>query len=271
MDNNFKNKQFARMSEYICRCCNKSFHQKFNFDRHFVCCDFFHKTLRQRNNEVDVETDTIPTMRDMYSLMQDLVVRVDKLEKENAKYRQIQNKKVNVADWLNTKAPPAIVFSRWIKDILFPYVKECLPIVFEVDLYNGVVAAFTKAIASMDESQIPFKAYDGRTINFYVFDHPKNQEEQDPPRWYKITSTEFDRYLAKIDHQFLVDFNRNWYCLNKHRMETEESFKDKYIAYHKAILGGDRLSDESRHSKIRHRLYENIRRRINAVTEIGTD
>jgi hypothetical protein len=162
-----------------------------------------------------------------------------------------------------------MIFSRWLSDIVFPFVKDNLNIVFHQDLLKGIMVTLDSALASMDTDQIPLRAFSGRNTAFYIFDH--NNQEAEPPRWYKLTNQEFDKYLAKIDHQFLVDFNRYWYCAFKERMEVDESYKDKYITYHKAILGGNRVSDEARYNKIRHLLFERIKRRISAVTEIDSD
>lgn len=257
------------MSGHTCNWCNRTYREQFNFDRHFLCCQFLHRTRRQRNNEIDIENDPLPSQRDMYSLLQDLVLRVNTLEGENRRYKQLLTRKVNIIDWLNNNTPPPMIFSRWLSDIVFPFVKDNLNIVFQNDLLKGIMATLDSALASMDTDQIPLRAFSGRNTAFYIFDH--NKQEAEPPRWYKLTSQEFDKYLAKIDHQFLVDFNRYWYCAFKERMEVDESYKDKYITYHKAILGGNRVSDEARYNKIRHLLFERIKRRISAVTEIDSD
>jgi hypothetical protein len=264
---------------YKCQYCSKIYREKFNYDRHYLCCEFFHKSSRERNNEIDISNEQLPSQRDMYLLIQDMVLRIDKLEKENARYRKIQNKKINLLDWLNKESSekPIITFSNWIYNNLFPHIKDNLEIVFNIDLLKGIVLSFDKAIEKNDE-KLPICAVDNdnKTMNLYIFEKPSlfkhpNQEfdsEKELPRWVKLSNAEFDKFLIKIDHQFLVDFNRHWYCVNKNKMETDESFKDKYIHYHKAILGGDRMSDETRYNKIRHYLYEKIKQRINSVSEI---
>jgi len=271
---------------YKCKYCSKTYREKFNYDRHYLCCEFFHKSSRERNNEIDISNEQLPSQRDMYSLLQDMVLRIDKLEKENAKYRKIQNKKINLLEWLNKKTnseQPNIGFSEWIYDVLFPLIKDNLEIVFREDLLKGIIVTFQKAIGSIDEDhKLPICSFDSnKFVLFYVFDKPKNlmnyhpnqeiEENDETPRWIKISNMDFDRYLSKIDHQFLVDFNRHWYCIHKNKMETDESFKDKYINYHKAILGGDRMSDETRYNKIRHWVYEKIKKRVNTISEIDVE
>jgi hypothetical protein len=266
---------------YICGSCNKNYKEKFNFDRHKLCCEFFHKTQRERHNEIDISNDSLPTQREMYTLMQDLVLRIDKLEKENAKYRQMHNKKINIIDWLNTKtAPPSILFSKWVIEHVFSHVKDNLDVVFSCDLMTGVLKTFEKTIESTNETinkELPIRAIEGKNVSFYIFDYPiKSQNQKEgaidvQPRWFKISNSDFDRYLAKLDHQFLVDFNRHWFSVHKEKVETDESYKDKYINYYKAILGGDRMSDETRYNKIRHKLHEKIKKRINSITEINIE
>jgi hypothetical protein len=249
---------------YRCQNCNKTYREKFNYDRHFLCCDFFHKSCRERKNEIDIENDHLPDPRQMYSLIQDMVLRIDKLEKENKKYRNMQKNKINIIDWLNAKtSKPPILFSKWIAETVFPNIKENLETVFTTDLMTGILKSFDKAIEMTKESDLPICTFDIKNLTFYVFD---NQPGQEIPSWFKISNTDFENYLAKIDHQFLVDFNKNWYVINKDKMETDESFKDKYICYHKSILGGDRMSDQTRYNKIRHKLYEKLKKTINPIT-----
>jgi hypothetical protein len=118
----------------------------------------------------------------MYSLLQDLVLRVNTLEEENRRYKQLLTRKVNIIDWLNNNTPPPMLFSRWLFDVVFPFVKDNLNMVFQNDLLKGIMATLDSALASMDTDQIPLRAFSGRNTAFYIFDNPNQGADDNPAR-----------------------------------------------------------------------------------------
>jgi hypothetical protein len=148
------------MNGYKCQYCSKTYREKFNYQRHYLCCEFFHKSSRERNNEIDISNVQLPSHRDMYLLIQDMVLRINKLEKENATYRKIQNKKINLLEWLNKESSekPIITFSNWIYNNVFPLIKDNLEIVFNRDLFKGILSTFDKAFKT--DEKLPICAFD---------------------------------------------------------------------------------------------------------------
>ena len=67
-------------STYCCEYCNKTYILKHNYDRHKSVCNFFYKSPKEIADEIDNE-GPIPNMREMYSLIQTMALRIQKLEK----------------------------------------------------------------------------------------------------------------------------------------------------------------------------------------------
>ena len=87
------------MSTYDCQYCNRNYKEKFNYDRHLLCCEFLFKSRREQNHEIDL-LGPIPSQREMYQLIQHMSVRIDKLEKENIRLRQVNTRKYNILEQL---------------------------------------------------------------------------------------------------------------------------------------------------------------------------
>lgn len=246
---------------YSCKYCTRQYIEKFNYDRHIVCCEFFHKSNRERNEDIDL-SDTLPTQREMYQLMQDLVIRVNKLEKENAKLKQVQKRKFNILDRLNDPlctVTQSTTLSKWITNIVLPDVHKHLNTVFHSDLLSGINGLFEQVLSAADLETIPICAFDNIANTFYAF---QSANGDDDPKWTKLSPSDLNKQLHIVAHRFAVDFKTHWYEVNKDKMETDESYKDKYINYYKNILGGDRMSDETRYQRVRQKIYSLIKQSV---------
>lgn len=255
-----------KTSGYTCNFCLRNFKEKFNYDRHILCCEFFHKSDRERINEVEL-IESLPTQLQMYRLIQELAIRVNRLEKDNRKLLQSQKRKINILDFLNEKNnQPSIIFYTWLTGIVYKNISEYLEVVFHNDLTTGIIHLFDNIINNSEPDKIPICAFENKPNVFYIYDF-RNQLIKDidsgenTPVWTALSIPEFTMILKKISHRFLIEFKKNWYDKNKHMIDTDETYKDKYIYYYKNILGGDQ-SEDIRSHKIRVWLYNRIKTNI---------
>jgi len=252
-----------------CAFCKKQFHQKFNYDRHVLCCEFVSKSSKEREHDIDI-SQQIPSTKDMYQLMQHMMLRITKLEDENTKLKRVKKGKINVIDWLNDKGknkPPSVILSDWIRTTILTSVKDHLDIVFKHDLLTGLIALFDKCISQVDMSELPICSFDTNLSVIYVY---KKQTGDEPisnePMWMKITNVDLDKYLRRISNQFSYDFKTHWYDVHKHEVDTTEEYSEMYINYYKQILGG-KMSDETMFNKLRQHISSVVKRNLKSVTE----
>jgi len=256
---------------YDCKFCLRNYKEKFNYDRHILCCEFFHKSERERNNEVEI-IESLPTQIQMYQLIQELAIRVNRLEKENRKLLQSQKRKINVLDWLNENKQnqPFIIFTTWLSSIVYKNISNHLENVFQNDLTSGIIRLFDNILNNIESDKIPICAFDNKPNTFYIYDF-RNQQMIDTdsgdntPIWMVLSVSEFNMILKRICHRFLIEFKKNWYDINKHMIENDEKYKDLYIIYYKNILGGDQ-SEDIRSHKIRSWLYNRLKTNIQHYT-----
>jgi hypothetical protein len=250
---------------YQCSFCKREYKEKFNYDRHKVCCEFLCKSRREQLNELD-QIEKLPTQKEMYMLIQELALRNEKLEKEIAKLKQVQKQKINILEWLNSpnnSNNPMMHFNEWILKVVFPEIKNLLEIVYQTNLSTGLMNLFQNIIKTDDLNKLPIRAYENKSNTFYIF-----QEKEGGFEWKIITNDEFNKILSKISHQFIVQFKNNWFIPNQEKIEHDENYKDMYVNYYKSILGGnERISDESRNQKIRQFIYSIIKQNIKSIVE----
>jgi len=236
---------------HTCKFCNREYKEKFNLDRHAQTCEFLSKTRREQDNEID-SFEKLPTQKEMFLLIQELSRRVSKLEKENSQLKGSIRRKLKFNDILNQNAKPEFQFKLWC-DMIMDNVDKYLNTVYNNDLLTATNELFTHFIDSYHD-KLPIRAYDIKPNTFYIYDQDDS--------WTPISNIEFDKLLARISHRFLVEFNRCWCVVNREKIETMNTYKDMYMDYYRRILGGDRISDETRHNRIRQHIYGKIKKNI---------
>lgn len=249
---------------YQCAFCKREYKEKFNYDRHTVCCEFLCKTRREQLNDID-KIEKIPTQKEMFMLIQELALRNEKLEKEITKLKHVQKQKINILEWLNStySSKPNIVFMDWVLQVVYSEINNILEIVYQTNLSNGLIKLFENIITIDNINTIPIRAYENKTNVFYIYTKTLHKFE-----WKIISNDEFNRILSKICHQFIVQFKNNWFIPNETKIENDENYKDMYINYYQRILGGnERISNETRYQKIRNFIYTKTKQNIKSITE----
>jgi hypothetical protein len=249
---------------YQCCFCKREYKEKFNYDRHKVCCEFLCKSRREQLNEID-RIEKIPTPKEMYMLIQELALRNEKLEKEIAKLKHVQKQKINILEWLNStnSTKPKDIFMDWVLQVVYPEIKNILDTVYESNLSIGLTKLFDNTFKIYDLKTIPICAFENKPNVFYIY--TKNIDKFE---WKILSNDEFNRILSKISHRFIVEFKNNWFIPNESKIENDEKYKDMYIDYYQRILGGnERISEETRYQKTRHFVYTKIKQNIKSITE----
>jgi hypothetical protein len=237
---------------HTCKYCGRDYKEKFNHDRHAQTCEFLSKTRREQDNEID-SFEKLPTPKEMFLLIQELSIRIEKIEKENTELKNIITHKIrkNFTDFLNQINPPDFAFDEFIT-MMVNDVEKYLPIVYEKDLLKANIELFNYFVEKYND-KLPIRAFDIKQNIFYIYDSEN--------RWSVISNQEFDKILARISYRFLVEFNRCWYLVNKDKLQ-DDNYKEMYFDYYRKILGGERISDESRYQRIRAHIYNKIKKNI---------
>jgi hypothetical protein len=177
-------------------------------------------------------------------MVQELAQRVDKLEQDNQELRgMLEGRTINRLIQFDNIPEPSVSYEDWINFILSS-VKQQLTTVFENDLLTGMNQVFRRAIDEF--TSLPILVFDRKPQTFYYYVDSS---------WKVLENSDLENIMKRISYRFLADFNTEWYQLHKNKVRESEEFNSLYIEYHKKILGGTRISDESRYQRIRHNIY----------------
>ena len=91
------------VTQYKCRFCKKCYKRRNYFQNHTLICEEIHKSKYAKECEEEVKQD-IPTMQDMYYLLQTFIKKNVELEAkvdELSRYIEKTKKRINIIEWLN--------------------------------------------------------------------------------------------------------------------------------------------------------------------------
>lgn len=213
----------------------------------YTCIHCKHSYDNQESYKQHTET-SCKNNNDLLAIVQQLVQRVDKLEQDNQELLSLlDGRSINKLVQFDNLPEPSISYDGWI-NFLLSSVKNELTTVFENDLLTGMNQVFRRSI---DEFPcLPILVFDRKPQTFYYYVDSS---------WKALDNSDFENIMKRISYRFLADFNTEWYQLHKSKVKGSEEFNNLYIEYHKKILGGTRISDESRYQRVRQNLYNWIK------------
>lgn len=195
----------------------------------------------------------------MLSSIRELTTRVENLENENIKLRELLNTSNNnnnngnrLMKHIQSHSTPTASFKEWT-DYLINNIKSYLEIVYENDLFTGVKELLKDS--TNEYSVLPIIAFNRKPNVFYYYN--------DENAWTIFDNSDFDKLLDRIDYWFIYQFNECWLKPNLQKVKDLEEYKDKYDAYYLSILGGMKVPSEVRHQRLRHYFYKLIREPVN--------
>lgn len=247
---------------YECGFCSKNYKIKKAYDKHYLLCSIINKSVSERKNENDL-SENIPSVREMYNIIQILIVKNDRLERQVEKMSSwIHNnkKKVNVIEWLNENIVPSIEYNSWVDSIEIN--EDDMNRVTNYGFIEGIHQIIKRILRldstcdhSPENMNIPIKAFEQKDTMF-VF----NNEKQ----WNVITVEQFDMIFDKLTRG-LIGQLKIWQDANKKRL-FDNGFTEKYIENIKKLTGGD-LTRDQQYYKIKQLFYNSLKINIKNIIQ----
>ena len=194
------------------------------------------------------------TIDELYKIIVKLEKRITNLETENSYLKQNKRITKQISD-INILNEPDLTLSEWIKQIVIPEVPNFLEIVFKNDLLTGIQNLLTLCIENTKE--MPLVSFENKTRDLYIYDN-----NNDTKQWFKITGSQFQKYLTIIIRRFAIDFNQYWFVQNQDNINNNEYYTDLYIDYYQKILGGNDCNSDKICSKLQKYIYNKIKKKI---------
>ena len=263
---------------YSCEICERTYHEKFNLDRHIPYCRFLHLSKRDRDNQAETESEPVPEPRMLYRWMQDMALKIEKLEKENTQLRGVARKqqKEDVGTVLRQHCPTQS-FAAWISASVLAAIPRYLETVYQKDLLSGVAELLSASISSSGAENLPIRAFVHKPSEFYIYEKVKTNTDKDTVSegsvgegsvgegsmvWRQIHANDLNQWFALIESHFQTGFRDHWVVPNMDKINgNDEAFTQRYVSYYQKILGNGRMTTDTRYQKLRAHLYGLIKQK----------
>lgn len=243
---------------FNCVICNKEYKSKDSYKKHELFCQTLSRSKKEREKELE-EMDSVPNLRDLFNITKELLLKYEKLERENNNLKQLiykRQKKINVIDWLNNNIFPSKEFKAWYLNL--EIIEENLEMIFEHGNIEGTCQIIEKIIP--DKSEIPIKCFSEKDNTFYIYE----KDEERLNKWRILTNEELISFLKTINKKISKLFV-DWQEVNKEKLE-DEKFAIEYIKKMQKMIGKNE-SFESECNKIKNKLFKYLKCNTKSLIE----
>ena len=222
-----------------CPYCSKAFGRISALQNHSAFCAIRHQGKYAAKNSTD-ELD-IPPLRDMYIVLQKLVLENEKLHKKITELEKLTNKekkRVSLVDWLDVNKTPTIDFVDWVKNIA---VTQCdFHRILTVNIVNLIMDIIKNNLETKD---IPICSFDQKLKTIFIYTQKS---------WRIVEKGEFYRFIDNIIRKLTSQLNQ-WMQRIELQLQTNE---EKFHMYTKKIYS---IDTEEVARRIHLRLYNHLK------------
>lgn len=247
---------------HYCEYCNKQYTRKLSFNRHVVLCEVMNQSKRIRECEDQEETD-IPTIKQLYSIIQELAISQKKMEDKMEimqKWVDNKKKKINVIDWLTDNTSPRNIFEKWVGEL--EVVQEDITVLNENTIIQTIINILKRNLMSHENSSpYPIACFTEKSNKIYVYvDCTDNTQ-----KWVQQTQSHFV-YMLKVVHSKILKMLCLWRNDNSDKITHNEHFAELYNKTRLKLMSFDFTHDLSM-SKIRSSLYSHLKYDLKTIFE----
>jgi hypothetical protein len=230
-----------------CPYCSKAFGRISALQNHSAFCAIRHQGKYAAKNSTD-ELD-IPPLRDMYIVLQKLVLENEKLHKKITELEKLTNKekkRVSLVDWLDVNKTPTIDFVDWVKNIT---VTQCdFHRILTVNIVNLIMDIIKNNLETKD---IPICSFDQKLKTIFIYTQKS---------WRIVEKGEFYRFIDNIIRKLTSQLNQ-WMQRIELQLQTNE---EKFHMYTKKIYS---IDTEEVARRIHLRLYNHLKYNLRNIVE----
>jgi hypothetical protein len=230
-----------------CPYCSKAFGRISALQNHSAFCAIRHQGKYAAKNSTD-ELD-IPPLRDMYIVLQKLVLENEKLHKKITQLEKLTNKekkRVSLVDWLDTNKTPTIDFADWVKNIA---VTQCdFHRILTVNIVHLIMDIIKNNLETKD---IPICSFDQKLKTIFIYTQKS---------WRIVEKGEFYRFIDNIIRKLTSQLNQ-WMQRIELQLQTNE---EKFHMYTKKIYS---IDTEEVARRIHLRLYNHLKYNLRNIVE----
>jgi hypothetical protein len=231
-------------SKHIINCpsCFKSFKRAGCYEKHIFQC--------QRRNE-----EKIPNNKELWDMITHLTEKYNTVQSEMEYLKNkmgIQNKKIDVLEWLNKQENPNTTWKEIIENF---EMKICdLDLIFQKGLIEGVVDIMIQYLQSFNSNDV-IRCYEQKKNVFYVFNGS----------WEILNKGDFENSYKTIYQKILSSFEE-YKNVNENKMNNDEfqiEFNNNFVK----ILC-IQTPFESQSVRIKNKIFDKLKENFKSIIEL---
>ena len=241
------------IAKYSCIVCKKEYSRKSSFEKHKILCDFKTKTKWEKAVEEE-EADDIPTHLQLVKIVQELNLKIAKMEEQMEdmkKWVDKKKKKLNIIAWLNVNTNPTISFAEWI-NCHFVVNVEHFENLMENSLFHTIQQVFEYNL-SQNDMVYPIRCFSQKVGVFYVGE----KRENDTCEWRQMELGDMILILKIFQNRMIKELTK-WKQNNEHKFDSSDKISE---LYQKAIIKLMSISftQDATLSRIKTNLYQYLK------------
>ena len=232
------------LQSLFCKYCNKEYTRKIFHERHELTCGIMYQTEKERKITMEESTD-LPTVRQLYIIIQELAHKVKKLEKENEIINQFMKRKLNkcnIIEWLNKNIIPKYKIEHYFKDIVIT--DEMINYIINHSLETKIYNIITECLNKNKSDKLPICCFAQNKEKFYIYHF-------DSKKWKNMEDNIIVDMVYKIQKKIMVYFKDIY--MNKDNL-SEDIFDDMAKIMGQTNGGIERIS-----SRIKRKIFDDIK------------
>ena len=254
-------------SPIYCIYCHHHWKIQKDYEKHIHCCEYFYNLRKNPPPEMDDHGIKLPTVKELYRLVQDLSYRLDRSEKKVAKLEAQWNtrqKKV-ILEWLNQPSQlPETTFEDWYRemDVEERHVLK----VRERDLTTGMQAAIEDFLQSDKTPRIPIRTFTQKPNLVYVYSKVSGTPTPlTEPKWRIMSNPQMEGWVLHLSQLFLREFLK-WQKKQESKEDEDERDADREILFMMKI-NGTHTSSEKRIGEIKKWVFCKLEENLRAIMD----
>jgi hypothetical protein len=257
--NNIENNQ-----KYCCNICYKEYTRKNSLEKHKILCEFKYKTNLEKQVDYE-EAGDIPTHVQLVQIVQQLSIKLSKMEEELSEAKKWMNrkkKKINVIGWLNDNIQPSIGFLEWV-NMEFKVSSQHFDTLMECSLFYTIQKVFENNLDINNNSNFvsPICCFSEKQNVFYICE----KGEEGKSEWKQMLPSDFILLLKTFHNRMLREISK-WKIENHDKIDDNEKICE---IFNKAIIKLMNMTFVQDHStsRIRNGLFNYLKKDLKNVIE----
>lgn len=253
--------------KHYCSHCGKSYTRKTSFTRHVILCELNSKSKHVL--QCEKEEDELPTMRQLYTIIEELGLKCNKMEADLAiMKRQVETKtkKINIVEWLDKNSRTSETIIEWITQL--EVTEKDVETLLEKNIIEAMRQVLINQLENVNEENkihLPIFCSHTNANTIYIYDNLNKEKKDIGNQCWKKCSKEDLLSVLKHFHKKIVIGMGNWKRKHQKEIDKNEKMDDLLTQGMSKLMDVDFSVDSRFGSKMKNVMYNLLKSEMNLI------